>query len=459
MSAAAIFDLDRTLLPGSSGPILADELRRVGVVKGSASSIERLLFAVFDAVGETRPSMLLTRQGVRLTAGWDRKLVRKAGQRAARRLIDAVQPYAWREFAMHREAGRQLVLATTSPDDLAAPLATALGFDAVIATRYGRNGASYDGTVDGHFVWGKGKRAAVEEWAARTGVDLSESYAYSDSYYDLPLLSAVGHPVAVNPDPRLTLVARARRWSVRNLDVPIGVPKLAGIEPAKALTFLARPELLAFVRFDIKGTAKLPADGAVIVAANHRSYFDPAALAIALAQRGRVGRFLAKRELFDAPLVGNVMSGLGSIRVDRGSGSGAPLAAAAEALAAGESVVILPQGTIPRGEAFFEPQLVGRKGVATLARMTGAPVVPVGLWGTEAVWPRSAKVPQVWNVLRPPTVRVRVGAPVKLSGRSDEADVAKIMRAIEALLPKAARVRPAVTEAMLARTFPSGKIR
>ncbi len=358
---------------------------------------------------------------------------------------------------MHRNAGRQLVLATTSPADLAAPLGAALGFDAVIATQYGCNGASYDGTVDGHFVWGKGKRRAVEEWAARSGVNPSESYAYSDSFYDLPLLTAVGHPVAVNPDPRLTIVARARRWSVRNLDVPAGVPKLAGIEPARALTFLVRPELLAFVRFDIKGVAKLPVEGPVIVAANHRSYFDPVALAIALAQRGRVGRFLAKRELFDAPIVGNVMSGLGSIRVDRGSGSDAPLAAAAEALAAGESVVILPQGTIPRGGAFFEPRLVGRRGVAAIARATGAPVVPVGLWGTEEVWPRAAKIPQVWSVVHPPTVRVRVGAPVKLSGRSDEANVSKIMRVIEGLLPKESRVQGEVSEAMLAHTYPSGK--
>ena len=105
------------------------------------------------------------------------------------------------------------MLATTTPLDLVKPMADRLGLDDVIATRYGVNAdGTYDGTVVGNFVWAAGKLAAVRAWAEEHDVDLAESYAYSDSFYDTPLLSAVGHPVAVNPDPRMQVMARARRW-------------------------------------------------------------------------------------------------------------------------------------------------------------------------------------------------------------------------------------------------------
>jgi len=91
--------------------------------------------------------------------------------------------------------------------------------------------------------------------------------------------------------------------------------------------------------------------------------------------------------------------------------------------------------------------------------MTGAPVIPVGLWGTEVVWPRSSKVPHVWNVLDPPTVRVRVGAPVEdLDARSLAAATERIMSAIVDLLPAAAREPRHPTPEELARTYPSGRV-
>jgi putative phosphoserine phosphatase/1-acylglycerol-3-phosphate O-acyltransferase len=349
------------------------------------------------------------------------------------------------------------VIATTSPEDLARPLANALGFDTVIATRYGEHDGAYSGRVDGRFVWGTGKRDAVRSWAIDNDVDLRATYAYSDSFYDLPLLRAVGHPVAINPDPRLEAVARCLRWPVRNLDVPVGVPKVAGVEPHRALTAVARPELMRFVRFDIDATEHIPRTGPAIVAANHRSYFDPLAIAVALAKQGRVGRFLAKREIFDAPIVGSMARALGAIPVDRGSGTDAPLIAAGRALDAGEIVVVFPQGTIPRGESFFATKLVGRRGVAVLARMSGAPVVPMGLSGTEEVWPRRSRVPAVWNVLDPPTVRVRVGKSISLRNANDDAAVRSVMRAIEKLLPSVSSdAVPSADD--IARTYPHGSV-
>ena len=485
---AAFFDLDRTLLQGASGPVMSSALREVGVITSAKSPVEDALFGIFDKVGETRPSMVLARLGVRFSKGWDAAAVAQAGQAAAEELAPMIQPYARQLIEWHRIEGRKVVMATTSPMTMCGPLAELLGLDHVIATSYGVKGGSYDGTVDGHYVWGPGKRDAVKEWAEANDIDLDQSYAYSDSRYDLPLLRSVANPVAVNPDPRLKVLATGFGWPVLYLDVPAGVPKVAGLEPAEAAMAVLRPELTPYARFDIDGTDFIPKTGPAILAANHRSYFDPLVIAFALARAGRAGRFMAKKEVVDAPVVGSLVKSLGTIRVDRGTGSAGALDSAISALEAGEIVVILPEGTIPRGEAFFDTVLHGRAGVAKLAAATGAPVIPLGLWGSEEVWPRNAKVPAVWNVTAPPKVQVRVGPAVDLSAftkapkksqkspkskkreqskssgktsrvsvsaKKEEKMVETVMAAIVELLPDEAREVVVPTEEQLARTQPS----
>ena len=124
---------------------------------------------------------------------------------------------------------------------------------------------------------------------------------------------------------------------------------------------------------------------------------------------------------------------------------------------AGELVAVVPQGTIPRGRAFFDPKLKGRWGAARLHQLTGAPVIPIGLWGTEKVWPRSSRLPNVLNVTHPPTVRIRVGPPVAgLLGRSLRADTDRIMKAIVAQLPAQARRKHNPTAEELAASYPPG---
>jgi putative phosphoserine phosphatase/1-acylglycerol-3-phosphate O-acyltransferase len=459
MRAAAFIDLDRTLVRGASGPAFSRALREAGIVDGRFAVGENLLYKVFDLVGETRPSIELARQAARFAKGWPQDQVGEAATHAADALAAAVQPFAHPMVAEHRAADRMVVLATTTPYDLVRPLAERLGFDDVVATRYGVDEAGrYDGTIDGEFVWGRGKLRAVEAWAKEHDVALADSWAYSDSFYDVPLLRAVGHPVVVNPDPRMLAMAVLRRWPIVHLDVPEGVPKLPllDVEPQKVLLTLVRPELLPWVRLDIDGIEHIPESGPAILVANHRSYFDPLALGFAFAKRGRPVRFLGKKEVFDAPVVGQLVRAMGGIRVDRGSGGEEPFAEAATALAAGELVAVLPQGTIPRGPEFFDPELKGRWGAAKLAALSKAPVIPFGLWGTEKVWPRSERVPRVWQVLGRPTVRVRVGPAVELKYKSPKADTRRIMTAISDLLPAQAREPYEPTEAELARTYPAG---
>jgi putative phosphoserine phosphatase/1-acylglycerol-3-phosphate O-acyltransferase len=455
---AAFFDLDRTLLAGASGEVFSAAMRDAGVTSRSLPG-ERAVYRLFNRVGETLPSMALARQGARFAKGRSRDAMAAAGEAAADALAAKVQPFAGRLFEEHRAAGRPIVLATTSPHDLVAPLAARLGLDDVVATRYGVGAdGAYDGSLDGPFVWAAGKLTAVRTWAARHDIDLEESYAYSDSFYDAPLLSAVGTPIVVNPDPRMVALAVLRRWPILNLDVSPGVVKIPvlGVELQSLAMQLSRPELIPYARFDISGVEHIPAIGPAILVANHRSYFDSAAMSMAIARSGRTVRFLGKKEVFDAPVVGQVATALGGIRVDRGTGSDEPLQAAADALTGGEVVAIMPQGTIPRGPAFFDPELKGRWGAARLAALTKAPVIPIGLWGTERVWPRSSRLPNVLNVTDPPLVRVRVGEPVALKHRSLGADTTRIMRAISDLLPDEARRRHEPTPEELARTYPPG---
>jgi putative phosphoserine phosphatase/1-acylglycerol-3-phosphate O-acyltransferase len=215
------------------------------------------------------------------------------------------------------------------------------------------------------------------------------------------------------------------------------------------------PALIRNARLDIAGTEHIPRSGAAIVVFNHRSYFDGTVLLAALAPGGRSFRFLGKKEVFDVPVFGAIPRLMGGIRVERGTGADEPLQEAIAALRAGEAVWLAPEGTIPRGPAFFDPVLKGRWGAAKLAHATRAPVIPVGLWGTEKVWPRNARLPR-FDVARPPRVRVRVGPPVELGYRDLGADTEKIMSAISALLPPESQVRRQPTAAELAATYPPG---
>lgn len=458
---AAFFDLDRTLLAGASGEVFSAAMRSAGVVSRSVPG-ETALYRLFNTIGETLPSMALARQAAALAKGRSRSAITRAASDAAVTLHGMVQPLAGPLFDEHRAAGRPVVLATTTPYDLVKPLADLLGLDDVIATRYGVNAdGTYDGTIAGPFVWSTGKLAAVREWAERHGVDLDASFAYSDSVYDVPLLSAVGHPHAVNPDPRLVLVAAARRWPTLDLSATRGgsaLPKIpvVNLEVQRLALSLTHPLLFPYARFDIDGTDHIPTEGPAIIVANHRSYFDVAAMALTIARTGRTVRFLGKKEVFDAPVIGQIAAAMGGIRVNRGTGSDEPLQAAVAALEAGDLVALMPQGTIPRGAAFFEPKLKGRWGAARLAAMTRAPVVPVGLWGTEKVWPRSARLPNVLNLADPPLVTVRVGSPVDMKFRSSDADTRRMMAAIMDLLPPESRERRAPTPEELAATLPPG---
>lgn len=455
MTTAAIFDLDRTLLLGSSGPVFQRHLANLGL--GSNRSVPGLdaYYKLYEMVGESATAMRLARLAVKASKGWDVDTVRAAAEAAADELVVKVLPFAKQLIEEHREAGRPLVVATTTPLCLVEPLAKRLGFDHVVATRWEVADGVYTGALDGPFIWGREKLTAVQSHAEEVGITLAKSYVYSDSVYDVPLLRSAGHPIAVNPDPQLSVVAVLNRWPIRHFDVSPGVLKIGGREIQDWLRPFNRPSLVPYAKFDIDGVENIPATGGAIVVFNHRSYFDSTTVNFALAERGRPARFLGKKEVFDVPVVGRLTRMVGGIRVDRGTGSSEPLVRAVSSLRGGELIAMAPQGTIPRGPAFFDPELKGRWGAARLASATGVPVIPMGLWGTEKVWPRSQRMPTMLTT-DPPLVSVRVGEPIELSLDDLEGDTKRIMAAISDLLPAESAEHVDLTAKQLMKTFPPG---
>lgn len=215
---AAIFDLDRTLLPGSSTPVFTAHLAKLGLGPSVKIPLQNQFFRLFESHGETMPAMQLAKLAARANKGWPVTLVEEAATHAAEELVTLLQPHAPALLEQHRSAGHTLVLATTSPSAFVDPLARLLGFDATVSTEWASTDGRYNGALDGPFLWGKHKMQAVVAWAEATNADLSISHAYSDSFYDRPLLEAVGHPHAVNPDPKLQQVAADRAWPIHHLD-------------------------------------------------------------------------------------------------------------------------------------------------------------------------------------------------------------------------------------------------
>ena len=187
---------------------------------------------------------------------------------------------------------------------------------------------------------------------------------------------------------------------------------------------LLYPPMHLGVRWDLGGLEHLPRSGGVILASNHTSYLDPLALAYLGLQRKRRTRFLAKEELFAKKGLGGILRGAHQIPVQRGTaGAAGSLVAAEDALRAGECVAVFPEGTISLD---LEP-MAGKTGTARLAAATGAPVVPVGMWGLHRVMVKGRKPRWRTGVAEV----VRVGAPLTVGTTEDALEATdRIMRAI-----------------------------
>ncbi len=214
---AAFFDLDKTVIAKAAMVAFGKPLYRAGLL--SRWLLLRALYGqlVFLYLGADEEKMARMRTKVlALTAGWDQAHVRAV---VTETLEEVVDPIVFDEavdlIAAHRAAGRRVFIISASPEEVVIPLARHLGVDEAIASRARVDDRGrYTGEVE-FYAYGPHKAERMRELAAERGIDLERSYAYSDSVTDVPMLEAVGNPVAVNPDRDLAKVAADRGWEVR----------------------------------------------------------------------------------------------------------------------------------------------------------------------------------------------------------------------------------------------------
>jgi HAD superfamily hydrolase (TIGR01490 family) len=236
---AAFFDLDKTVIAKASMVAFSGPLHRAGLLSRRMllrAAWGQLVYAQFGASPEKLDK--LRDSVLRLTIGWDQAVI---GEIVRETLVDVVEPIVYDEalelIREHRAAGRKVFIVSASPEEIVAPLARYLGVDEIIATRaeldeQGR----YTGRTE-RYCYGPEKVVAMAAVAERDGIDLAASYAYSDSATDKPMLEAVGHAVAVNPDRELLRAAKANGWDVRRFThrvplrerVPMPAPRQAAM--------------------------------------------------------------------------------------------------------------------------------------------------------------------------------------------------------------------------------------
>jgi HAD superfamily hydrolase (TIGR01490 family) len=213
--SAAFFDLDRTLIAGSSAFAFAAAARRAGLLGTRQLARDALSAVAFKLRGASDDKTEAVRDRILgAVSGMRQDDLVALNAEVLPRLLDKIRPEARRLLDLHRHAGRATFIVSASPVEIVEPLAATLGMTGGIGTRSVVVGGVYTGELDGPFCYGVGKVEAIEQVARWEGFDLEQCYAYSDSASDLPMLEAVGHPVAVNPDGVLTRHAMRRGWPI-----------------------------------------------------------------------------------------------------------------------------------------------------------------------------------------------------------------------------------------------------
>ena len=207
-------------------------------------------------------------------------------------------------------------------------------------------------------------------------------------------------------------------------------PKDAGLT-YRSVAMALRPPFSVLTRRDWAGAEHLPPAGVgCLVAANHLSEVDPLVVAHFVHDHGRAPRFMAKASIFDLPLAGTLLRQVGQIPVYRESRDASlSVRGATEAIKAGECVVIYPEATLTRDPDLWPMR--GKTGVARIALEAGCPVVPLAHWGAQRLLAPYARVPHLFP---PPTMVVRAGAPVDLSGLGPATSARALRSATDAIM-------------------------
>jgi HAD superfamily hydrolase (TIGR01490 family) len=218
--SAAFFDLDRTLMQGSSAYQFGRAAYRAGLLGRRQLLADAWANLRFRLRGSTDEDTHALRDRISASLEGTRvKDVERLGADVLAGVLPRIYPQMLALAHEHQDAGRRAYIVTAASQELATMLAQVLALDGAIGSQFSevRDGV-YTGRPTGLFIYRSDKARAVQHLAQREGIDLAASYAYSDSESDLPMLEVVGHPVAVNPDQQLARVAREHGWEVLRFD-------------------------------------------------------------------------------------------------------------------------------------------------------------------------------------------------------------------------------------------------
>lgn len=221
---AAFFDLDKTIIASSSALAFGRPLMREGMISRRTALKSAYAQFVFSLSGadEERTERLRAEISA-LCRGWDVAQLRAI---VAETLHDVVTPLVYAEaealIAAHKAQGHDVIVLSAAGDEVVTPIAAMLGADHSVGTRMSIVAGHYSGEID-FYCYGEQKAVAARHLAAERGYDLTHCHAYSDSSTDVPLLEAVGHPHAVNPDRTLRRIATERTWEIHTFDKPVSI--------------------------------------------------------------------------------------------------------------------------------------------------------------------------------------------------------------------------------------------
>jgi putative phosphoserine phosphatase / 1-acylglycerol-3-phosphate O-acyltransferase len=428
----AFFDFDGTLIDGYSAvAYFTDRLRRREMGLGEAADIIRMFWR---GDMDEREFTDVIGKGIAQWAGYPEDELAALWSRLFKdKIARLLFPEAWSLVKAHQKMGHTVVIATSATRYQAAPIAEELGIEHVLCTRAIVRDGRLTGIVEGAPLWGAGKAQAVCDFAKAHGIALSRSYGYANGNEDIAFLKTVGHATAVNPKPALIEAARREGWTMlrfprrrkaspgtlaRSLGAycALAATSLGGLvyavttgkkrRAAELVSAIGSDVMLAITGVDVEaqGEHHLWAHRPSMFLFNHQSMLDGYVL-LTLLRRGFTG--IAKKEVANMPLLGQILGALDFAFIDRSNTGSAreAMQPAVDRLRHGMSVVIAPEGTrslTPRLGRF-------KKGAFHVAMQAGVPVVPVVIRNTYEVMARGSLL------FRPGTVQVCVLPPIDVT--------------------------------------------
>ncbi|MEM1214269.1 MAG: HAD-IB family hydrolase [Bacteroidota bacterium] len=426
---AAFFDLDRTLIRGFSAKEFFQTRRLSG--RMSAREIVAQFAGALVYAGGNKNFAGMAALGAKGVNGVSEHVFHEVGEEVYyNHLAEDIYPESRALVAAHMAKGHTVVIVSAATPYQVNPIARDLGIAHVMCTRMEVIDGKFTGNIVEPACWGEGKAIAGRNIAEELNLDLTKSYFYTDSAEDMPLLEIVGHPRPCNPDQRLSSIAFQNDWPVYrfNNDQPSSVSNvvrtaLTGGSMIPAVlsgigaglknmswreginsTMAAVGDFgttMAGIRLAVKHEERLDAARPAVFIFNHQSSAD-LLIAAKLIRRDALG--IAKKELQNMPIIGQLLMASGAIFLDRKNKDKAieAMKPAVDALQGGTSIIIFPEGTRSYDYTLGE----FKKGAFHLAMQAGVPVVPVVIKNAHDAMPRGT------TLLRPAVVEVVVLPPV-----------------------------------------------